>query len=91
MKKQFATVVQPSRSIEGPRIITSVSTTARWEQTGTDGNSCTFLLKSETAYKRQLPPGCRLTLLPSAPHPVMVTGLEPAPWVPAEVTVTVIG
>ena len=90
MQKQFSTVVQPSQFIEGPRTITSVSPAALWEHTDADGKT-DLVLWEVGAPPIQLPLGYRLTLLASARHPVMVTGLEPTPWMPAEVTVTVIG
>jgi hypothetical protein len=93
MEKQFSTVVQPSQFIEGPRIITSVSSTALWEHTGTDGRMDTIRLESGSTHT-QLPHGHRLTLPESTLRPVMVTGLEatpPTPPTPAEVTLTVYG
>jgi hypothetical protein len=90
MEKQFSTVVQPSQFIEGPRIITSVSSTALWEHAGPDGKMDTIRLESGPTHT-QLPHGHRLALPESTQHPVMVTGLEPTPRVPVEVTLTVYG
>ena len=90
MQEQFSTVVQPSQSIEGPRIITSVSPEALWEHTDSDGKTDTVLLKAG-ATNTQLPRGNRLTLPESTQHPVMVTGLQPTPSPVPEVTLTVYG
>jgi hypothetical protein len=96
MQEQFSTVVQPSQSMEGPRLITSVSSTAHWEHTDSDGKTNPVLLDARTT-NTQLPNGHRLTLPASAQRPVMVTGLQPTPPTPPtpssvpEVTVTVYG
>ena len=89
MERQFSTIFQPPASIEGPRSITFVSRTARWALTDPEGKTVTTMLKSDLSHPFKLPRGWRLTLPASARHPVMVTGLEPAP--PTSVTVAVIG
>ena len=90
MTKPFSALLQPSESIEGPCIITSISVGSSWKYTGPDGDTDTVqLLPGPTQH--QLPEGYKLTLHSALVYPVMVTGLEPMQRTVPEVTMTVIG